>query len=63
MMKQRSPVYWTSEFKRVVMKMLTKFSHIIGINADHCKKALETIKMNKSKIQNSISEIKILKHF
>ena len=52
------PVYWTSEFKRVVIKMLTKLSHIISINADDWKKELANIKMNKPTIHNSISEIK-----
>ena len=38
--------------------MLTKLSHIISLNADHWKKELATIKMNKPKIYHSISEIK-----
>ena len=46
------------EFQRVIIKMLTKLRKIISINADHCNKELETMKMNESKVGNSISEIK-----
>lgn len=35
---------------------------IINRNADYCNKELETIKMNQSKIDNSIAKIKINLH-
>ena len=47
------------EFKKEIIKMLTNLRKIVNRNADHCNRELETIKMNQSKIQNSIAEIKI----
>ena len=38
--------------------MLKELRKIIDRNADHCKKELKTIKMNQSKLDNSIAEIK-----
>ena len=38
--------------------MLKELRKIINRNADHCNKELETIKMNQSKLDNSIAEIK-----
>ena len=38
--------------------MLKELRKIIDRNADHCNKELETIKMNQSKVVNSIDEIK-----
>ena len=38
--------------------MLTELRNIFKRNADHCNKELETIKMNQSKIDNSVTEIK-----
>ena len=37
--------------------MPTELRKIININADYCNKELETIKMNQSKIGNSISKV------
>ena len=41
------------KFKKVVIKLLNELRQIININADHCNRELETIKMNHSKILNS----------
>lgn len=38
--------------------MLTGLRKIINRNAGHCNKEQETIKMNQSKLDNSIAEIK-----
>ena len=38
--------------------MLKKLRKIIDRNTDHCNKDLETIKVNQSKLLNSIAEIK-----
>ena len=38
--------------------MLTELRKIIDRNADPCNKKVETIKMNQSKTDNSIAEIK-----
>ena len=51
--------YWTDpEFKKVIIKMLTELRKIINRNADHCNKELESIKINQSRTENSIAEIK-----
>ena len=39
------------KFKKVVIETLNELRNI-NINADHCNKELETIKMDKSKIDN-----------
>lgn len=46
------------KFKKEVIEMLSKLRKIVDINAGHCNKSLETIKMTQSKIDNAISEIK-----
>ena len=38
--------------------MLTELRKIINRNADHCNKELESIKINQSRTENSIAEIK-----
>ena len=38
--------------------MLTGLRKIINRNAGHCNKEQETIKMNQSKLDNSIAEVK-----
>ena len=43
---------------KVVIKMLIELRKIINRNAGHCYKDLETIKMNQSKTDNSMAEIK-----
>ena len=39
--------------------MLTELRKIINRNADYCNKELKNIKVNQSKIDNSIAKIKI----
>ena len=46
------------KFKEVVIKILTELRNIIYRNEDHCNKEQETIKMNQSKINNSVAKIK-----
>ena len=38
--------------------MLKELRKIISRNADHCNREIETIKMNQSKLDNSIAKIK-----
>ena len=37
------------EFKALVVKMLTELRKNVNINAEHCIRDLETVKMNQSK--------------
>ena len=46
------------EFKKETIKMLKELRKIIKRNADHSNKEIETMKMNQSKLDNSIAEIK-----
>ena len=43
--------------------MLTGLIKITNRNSGHCNKELETVKMNQSKIDNSIAKIKKKKQF
>ena len=46
------------EFKKEVIKILKELRKSINRNADHYYKELERIKVNSSKLDNSIAEIK-----
>ena len=47
------------KFKKVVINVPTELWKITDRNADHYNKELETIKMNQSKTDNSIADIKM----
>ena len=38
-----------TEFKKLVIKMLTELRKNVSINAEHCIRDLETVKMNQNK--------------
>lgn len=46
------------ELKKV-KKILKELRNIIHRNADHCNNKLDTMKMNQSKLDNSITDIKM----
>ena len=58
-MKQTPSAYrhWVKKGKKKILKELR---NIIRRNADHCNNKLETMKMNQSKLDNSITDIKMI---
>ena len=44
--------------RHIIMKILKELRQIIERNADHCNKEVKTIKMNQSKLDNSIAKVK-----
>ena len=59
-MKQTSSVYRHWVKKEGKKKILQELRNIIRRNADHCNNKLETMKMNQSKLDNSITDIKMI---
>ena len=49
---------WCAAVHGVTKSWLSYWTTTINTNADHCNKEVETLKRNKSKVDNSIAEIK-----